>query len=363
MIYDAVIIGAGPAGALLAYLLARRNRKTIVLDRARFPRYKACGGGLTMKAINLIPFDVEPVIESAASGGILAYKGKPLVKVDHERVVAKYVMRDKFDHYLITMAQEAGAEFVDDVSIKEITQNADVVTIYSDKKDISARFLAGADGVNSKVAKQLGLLKQRQTGIALEAELIVEKEALDEMGSYALFDFGAIPHGYGWIFPKRDHFSVGVFQASPLVVNDLKNIFNHFIDTQPILKKSQISTLRGHKIPLGGHCERLHSGNVLLVGDAANLADPWLGEGMYYALRSVRIAAEVLDYCLNGASTDLQYYTDRVNSEINDTLKHAGPLGKLVYAYPKFLSWVLSRSQIMQDAIFDTLRGNYDFLS
>ena len=209
------------------------------------------------------------------------------------------------------------------------------------------------------VAKKLGLLADRKTGVALEAEVLVPKESLDHQSTYALFDFGIIENGYGWIFPKRDHFSVGVYYAKETKIKGLNQSLNSFINCQSILQGYEIKNIKGHQIPLGGNGSRLHTSNGLLIGDAANLADPWLGEGMYYAFRSARIASEEIDLFLSKINYPLTNYTGRINSEIISQFKHARTLSNLVYHFPHLLSKILSKSPIMQKAIFDTMRWGY----
>jgi len=359
--YDVIIIGGGPSGSLLAFLLSKKGYSNLILEKEKLPRYKACGGGLTMKSINLLPFDVSPVIENAAKGGILTYQGNELFRVDHKNVVAKYIMRDVFDNYLIKMALNEGTEIIDAVNIKNIELNNKESSINTSNGLFKSKILIGADGVYSLVAKYFGLQQNRRTGIALETEISIPEKALKQQGSYALFDFGAIEHGYGWIFPKQSHVSAGIFYANHNNINNLKIYLEKFIANHHILKDHNIINIKGHKIPLGGNATQLHTEHGLLIGDAANLADPWLGEGIYYALRSATIAAEEIDLYLKLHGYTFSNYTKRINEEIVKQLKHASILSKLVYRYPFGLSKILSHSTIMQKGIFDTMRGDIGF--
>lgn len=359
--YDVIIIGAGPAGSLLAYLLSQKGYSNLVIEKKKLPRYKACGGGLTIKAIDQLPYKIDSVIENAASGGILTYKGHPLFKVDHKNVVAKYVMRDQFDSYLIQKATEIGTELIENVTVTNISNNSHLISVDVSGKIYISKILVGADGVNSFVAKHFGLLTDRRTGVALEAEVFVPKKSLEQQSTYALFDFGVIKNGYGWIFPKSDHFSVGVYHAKETKIKGLNQSLNAFIKCQSILQGHKIKGIKGHQIPLGGIDSVLHTSNGLLLGDAANLAEPWLGEGIYYAFRSARIAAEEIDLFLSKENYPLTHYTERINSEIVSQFKHAKTLSNLVYRFPHRLSNILSKSPIMQKAIFDNIRGDISF--
>lgn len=360
-IYDIIIVGAGPAGTVLAYLLAKIGLKVLILEKARLPRYKTCGGGVTFKTVDHLPFDATPALQQEASGGIISYGGKPLLKTPVRRPFAWLVMRDAFDNFLAQEAQKAGAELIDSVPVENIEQTSNYIIAQTNIGKFTGLFIAGADGVNSTVAHLLGLLPKREVGIAIEAEIEVPSKALEEQGQYATFDFGAIPHGYGWVFPKSDHLSVGVFYASTGKVNDLRQTLHKFIACQPVLQQHRQLSLHGHQIPLGGVFETLHLGRALLLGDAANLADPWLGEGLFYAVASAQIAAQVIEALLEQGRADLSSYTQKVNAEIVQQLAYAQRLANVVYHFPHYGSQLISKSSLMQNLIFGVIRGDYTF--
>lgn len=361
IIYDLIIVGAGPAGTVLAYLLAKAGLRVLILEKAPMPRYKTCGGGITAKTINNIPFDITPVLDKQATGGIVTFGGKLLLKTLLKKPVAWLVMRDEFDYFLSQEAQRAGADLIDGTLVEKIDQQADRVVVYTAAGKFFGSFLAGADGVNSTVAHSLGMLQNREVGTAIEAEIEVDPAALEEQGLFATFDFGATPHGYGWIFPKRDHLSVGVFQASTAKARDIRKSLNKFIDCQPVLNRHRQIDIHGHRIPLGGTFVNLHLGRVFLLGDAANLADPWLGEGLYYAVTSAQIAASVIEALFSQGRMDLSIYTQRINAEIVQQFAYARRLAGIVYQFPRFSSQLISKSPLMQTLIFGSVRGDFTF--
>jgi geranylgeranyl reductase family protein len=356
--WDVIVVGAGPSGAVLAYLLAKRGLQVLLLEKAAFPRYKTCGGGVTWKAMQNMPFDASPVYEHAASGGILSYKGRELLRAAQGWTIAWTAMRADFDYFLVQKAVQAGAQLKDGLAVKSIEQDELTVTVHSDQGDFQSRLLAGGDGVNSIVARSLGLLKDRPTGAGLEAELEVSSQAKQAQGAYASFDFGALPHGYGWIFPKRDHLSVGVFHASTHKVPDLRHALDHFIASQPVLRETKVLHIQGHRIPLGGNRDKLHQGRALLVGDAANLADAWIGEGIYYAILSARLAAEAMYAALRDDRPELSEYTRQVHRQITPLLVQARQFAEVVYLLPEVCSVMLGSSPWMQEVLFSALRGN-----
>ena len=359
--YDIIIVGAGPAGSVLAYQLAKLGLQVLIIEKAHLPRYKTCGGGLTFKARQNLPFDVAPVIELEAAGGIFSYAGRYTGVIDTQRPLAWLVMRDRFDHFLVQQAVQAGAVLWDGLAVNDFEQQDGLVRIHTPRAKISGRVLVGADGVNSLVARSAGLLPQREVGFAIEAELAVPASALDQQGPYVTFDFGALPRGYGWIFPKSDHLSVGVFHARPGKAVGLRGYLDSFIASQPVLAENEALSTRGHPIPLGGKQALLHKGRLLLVGDAANLADPWLGEGLYYAILSAKIAAAVIWEAFESGSLDLSDYTTRINDRIIEQLFQARIFAWLVYRLPSLGIMLMAKSEYLQAAVLDVIRGDSTF--
>jgi geranylgeranyl reductase family protein len=359
--YDVIVVGAGPSGSLLAHYLASSGVSVLLLEKARFPRYKVCGGGLTQKTIRAIPFDISSVIEKDEVGGCVTFGGRLVMRMEVKPAVASLVMRDRFDALLAHQAQRAGAHLVEGEAVTKVTDRCGWVEVVTASSEYAARVVAGADGVNSTVARCVGLLASRRVGVALQAEIPVDQASLDLQGNYATFDFGALPWGYGWVFPKRGHVSAGVFQARQKKVPRLRWYLDRFLASQAALRGGEPFRVQGHLIPLGGTRETLHRGSVLLVGDAANLADPWLGEGIYYAVRSGKIAAEVILDALAADRPRLDKYTIRVQAEIGRELAAAARLARAVYQWPRVGSNLIKRSPSTRQVILAAMRGDIRF--
>lgn len=359
--FDVIVVGAGPAGAVAAYHLAGQDLNVLLIDRQDFPRYKPCGGGVPIHTLQELPFDVKPLLEFCAEGGVVAYHGQNRLKVKLQNEFAWLAMRDSLDTFLLDKARDAGVHCQTGVRALEVRETAEYVEVNTSKETFTARYLIGADGVNSMTARNLGLLPNRRVGVAIEAEIAVPEAALQSQGKYATFDFSALPHGYGWIFPKRDHLSAGVFQASEQKAPHLVEDFTRFIKSMPVLKEYKILRLHGHRIPLGGEDGPLHTRRCLLAGDAANLADPWLGEGIYYAVRSARIAAEIIGQAIENSSTNLSLYSNRIHQEIQKDFRYARRFALLVYRFPGLATSLISRSQKMQQDVFLCIRGDLSF--
>jgi flavin-dependent dehydrogenase len=272
------------------------------------------------------------------------------------------VMRSTFDDYLIKQAVSAGSRLQTGCRVINVMQNGDHVVAYTKTGKFRARVLVGADGVNSKVADTVGLLPKRRTGVAIEAEIAIPKSVIQRCGKDVTFDFGALRNGYGWIFPKQEHFSVGVFQANTRKAPEIKQSLDHFIKQQEHLEDHKILQSQGHRIPLGGERAILHKDRVLLIGDAANLADAWMGEGIYYAVRSAMISANVIHKALTqGGNVQLDHHTSQVNSTLIPHLQNARDLARIVYSFPYLCSRLLQRSHRIQEIAFGAVRGTHTF--
>ncbi len=139
----------------------------------------------------------------------------------------------------------------------------------------------------------------------------------------------------------------------------MKRQLERFIAQQEILRDCHVLSIHGHRIPLGGAFHPLHSGRTLLVGDAANLADAWIGEGIYHAVRSAHIAAEEIPAILESSPFDASRYTKRIRAEIVSELKAARRFARLVYRYPRECSVALACSPQMTKLSLATFAETY----
>jgi flavin-dependent dehydrogenase len=173
-----------------------------------------------------------------------------------------------------------------------VTEQVDRVTVETaDGAMYEGRFLIGADGAKSVVARDLRLRRGHAQAAAVEAEVPVAPELLARFGSDMTFIFGEIREGYLWIFPRADHLNVGigVFRPKP---GELQATLARVMARYGIpVARSQ---LRGHPLPYYTHREPISTARALLVGDAAGLIDPLTGEGIRLAIKSGRLAAQAI---------------------------------------------------------------------
>jgi len=357
--FPVIIVGGGPAGSMAGYHLANAGVEVLILDKSVWPRRKVCGGGLTHRALLEIPFDISSILHAAVEWGTIASGGRELFDIKGSRPISYLVDRPSFDAELVNRAIKKGAIFHPAERVIAI-KNKDPIEVHTNKSAYSCDYLIGADGVHSLVAKTFDLIPDRKTSLAYEARLEYPSQPDRQLPMGIAFDFGTIFWGYGWIFPKKDHLNVGVCRSWPMEKVSKKHLMR-FINQHASLRELPIIDIRAYPVPLGGKSYRLDCGNLLLVGDAANLADPWLGEGLDYAITSGRIAVETIIDNLQGSTGDLSGYSKRINHTLVKQFKYARRFSLLVNALPDLNTAILKVSHTVQNMVIDLLRGEKSY--
>ena len=137
--YDAIVVGAGPAGSTAAYRLASAGADVLLLDRARFPRDKPCGGGVTGRAARLLPFSIEPVVEHVVSAVDLRLRYRKSLARGNGDPLVYMTQRKRLDHFLVQKAVEAGAELREGVKVSDLEVRADGVAVEGIEADVLDR--------------------------------------------------------------------------------------------------------------------------------------------------------------------------------------------------------------------------------
>jgi geranylgeranyl reductase family protein len=338
--FDAIVVGAGPAGSVTAYRLARAGAKVLLVDRARFPRDKPCGGGLTIRAVRELPVDPAPVVEASVDTFQLGLDYRRGIERRSSEPLVLMTQRRRLDALLAERAAEAGADFRDVQKVSKVTLDDEGVRVDRAR----ASFLVGADGANGVTAKALGLGALRGHGVALEGNAEADFDR-----TKAAVQLGSVPGGYAWIFPKEEHVNVGVGgweHQGPRLREHLARLCGEYgIDA------TRLTDVRGHRLPMRAPGSKLVRGRALLVGDAAGLIDPLSGDGMYEAFVSARLAAEAI---LEG---EVERYEPRLDAELARTLA-ASWKAKLAFDRFPRLTYAIARAPLVWPFFEGFVRGD-----
>ena len=291
--YDVLIAGAGPAGSATAIHLARGGASVLLADRARFPRDKPCGGGITGRALRQAPCAVDPVVEHVVDTFELRLDYKRSFRRTSPEPLILMTQRRRLDAYLAEQAVAAGATFRDGARVADVRIGADYVTATVGGDPVAASVLVGADGANGVVAKAAALDGGIVRGVALEGNVPWELLDRDRYARTAVVELGSPRGGYGWLFPKGDHANLGVggWASEGPSLRDHLAVLSRAHGVAP----DALTDLRGHRLPMRRvGAATPATGNVVLVGDAAGLVDPLSGDGIYEAFTSARLAAEAI---------------------------------------------------------------------
>ncbi len=356
--FDAIVVGAGPAGSTAARELAAAGARVLVLDRATFPRYKACGGGIPLRTERLLPFPIDSVIEDSVSHLDVAHRGQMRFTRDSGTPFAHMVMRDRFDALLLDHATRAGAEFRPGTTVRALDRNGQVTVRGEDGFGAEASFLVCADGAHSPVGRMAGLGGDIPECAAWEVEVAAPEAIRRRFRSTALIELGYHPWGYAWLFPKAGVLSIGIVLPREQA-GAMKDCVNAYIERLG-LSGAAVEIRRGHKIRFRRGHERVVDGNVLLTGDAAGLADEFTDEGISYAIESGRLAARNVLRALSGDGTLARYECD-IDREVMRELRAARTIGFMFYGMLRRAPrrWMLANAHLpfLWNAFFAVQKG------
>ena len=357
--YDVIIIGAGVAGASAAYELARNGAEVLVLEKEKLPRYKTCGGGIVHRAIEKLPFNIDGVVERNFNTiDIYDHETNLLFNVTREKPVIIMMMRADLDNLIISEAVKRGAKVNDGVKAIRVVNNNEDVEVVTGSTTLKADFVIAADGASGISAKISGMNKNIFRAPAIECEVYLPDDKFDYYKKSTRFDFGFIPHGYAWVFPKRNHLSVGIASMKKLKVNLNDYLKKYFA----MLGFNDIANIEkhGHLIPINLlHLKPVFK-RILLTGDTIGLADPITTEGISYAIESGQLAAKAV---IEGSKDKIKVekiYTKSLKPLFNE-LKYARILAWFVHGSPYIRRFVFKHygkklSELLADVIMGEIK-------
>jgi geranylgeranyl reductase family protein len=307
---DVVVVGAGPAGTAAAVTLRRSGRSVLVVDKARFPRDKCCGDGLTTLALRELDrlglqpdtvegwYDVDAAWLRSPSGRDVRV---PLPTTGRYAAVAPRVA---LDHALVQHARAAGVEVLDGSGFSGIdTSHPDHVDVEVEGLGIvRARYVIAADGMWSPVRKAVGAALPGYRGewhAFRQYARNVTGPAAERL--IVWFEADLLP-GYAWSFPlpgSRANIGFGVLRDGERRVQDMADLWRDLLTRPHVVEALGAGfELEGRHTawPIPARVDEiaLTAGRVLFVGDAAAASDVMTGEGIGQALLTGRLAAEAV---------------------------------------------------------------------
>jgi geranylgeranyl reductase family protein len=349
--FDVLIVGAGPAGSFAAERLARGGARVALFDGRPAGEAKACGGGVTSKALKAWPFLLEAGGRAVTEVEMVSPAGDG-VRLKLAEPFAIY-SRCAFDSYMRGRAERAGAR-VFDCRVSASTARDDEgrwVVRSREGEGWRGRVLVAADGANSAIAKRLaGPLSNSDMEVAFGYRAPLNEA--DVAPTVIAFLPGWA--GYAWAFPRLDHISFGIATAQDAFEHKTldRMLWDFMVGYYREREKGGASSGKGLSLEGEGDVEerlravaeryaaripglapetldaRLAAGeDWALLGDAAGFADPVTGEGIYYALRSAELFAEAY---LEG---DVKSYERRWRANFGGELRRASKMRRRFYGH------------------------------
>ena len=354
---DVLVVGGGPAGAATSYWLAKAGHHVTCVERKTFPRDKTCGDGLTPRAVKqltdmglydaLTPYHRYTGLRAVAHGVTLELQWpKHPIYPDHGFVVRR---RD-LDQLVFAHAADAGAHCHQGTeAVTPLLTNGLVTGAVVKQKatgttrEIRARYVAVADGANSRFGRALGTARNRDYPQGMAIRTYYESPLHDDPWIESALDVrdrngNSLP-GYGWIFPVGNGtINVGIGLLSTFrdwrSVNT-SHLMAEWAATAPaywgIDPDNPVAPPTGGRIPMAGSVNPKVGPTWAVVGDAAGSVNPFNGEGIDYAYETGRLVADLLDESLrSGDGMALQRYPHLLEEEYGLYFKVARLFAKVI---------------------------------
>lgn len=344
MLYtDVLIIGAGPAGASLAYQLQKSNIKTILVDRAEFPRDKLCAGGLTFKSIELYweiyGESMTAFTSQSKSIEIYSSDSHKMGASDSLTYPLTFVNRKDFDNMLVQKYIDAGGTFLPGHTIDTIYEKQRHIT-FKNGETVSYTSLVGADGAMSQIRREI-FGEDIKLALCFEEPILPSKTVQIYLSYYK--------NAYAWKFPSN--IGIGGYTKDKEETRALIDTFDQFVLDQ---KGSKRTTTHGAFLPYGDYVKKPAKRDVYLIGDAAGFVDPLTGEGLYFAFLSAKLLAKA--FLARRTSTE-DAYLSAVSTQIQQVITNT-VIFKKVFLHPVLFKLFRNRNKFVK-FVMDNLISRY----
>ena len=340
MVYDVIVSGLGPAGMAFLKSISGTGLKILALERETFPKKKPCAGGITEKAYKLLDF-LFPGIESTfrvSSNRIEFYYKRKMVELKTPFAKTYFTKREDFDYFLFDSLPHEEFEIHTGEATLDVEKLRDqLVIVKTNKATYKCKVLIVSEGVNSKTAAKFKL--KRDIGFTYETEIDRDIE------ERVIIDFSRVSWGYYWAFPKGGFTTTGVGEfRSKKVIKDIKKVLL-YLNSKHGFGLSKITWERGFPIPAGKRKNDVYRDRILFLGDSGGLVDPLTGEGIYYAIRSGIIAADVVESAFTeGDFSKLPNYKKKIDKELGEEFFWARIVGSFFFPFKRMNVFLLGRS-------------------
>jgi geranylgeranyl reductase family protein len=363
--YDVAIIGAGPAGTACALALQNSGLQVVLIDKATFPRDKACGDAVPVMAFKAMDH-INPewgqamrnFLDKTEISAAEAYmpNGKSL-----KRTWSGYTCNSKridFDNFLLQLVRtNTNTTIIENKRVESVEVSNDyVVFTLQDETTLKASVIIGCDGANSVITRQLGKFDFRGDHIATAVRCYFHGIEGLQKGVNEVHFFKEFMPGYFWIFPLENGWAnvgFGVFSDKTGHNKDklnlreaIQTITTSFPSIAPRFRDAKSTdSYKGFALPLGTRKRKISGKRFMLCGDAAALIDPIGGNGIDNAMWSGSLAAEQAIQCFrNGdfSATHMKKFDKAVYKKIGSQLFYSTCLMRLFQRFPSLFNKIAS---------------------
>lgn len=383
---EVIVVGAGPAGISAAITVARAGYEVILIERGKFAGSKNMfGGAIYASAVKEIFPDFEKSAPLERKNiehkyAILGDNDSTIVsyRKNHEEAVSYTVIRGKFDRWMAEEAKKEGVILVEETVVRELlVEDEKVVGVKTELEDYYADIVILADGVNSLLAKQIGLrddIEPKDVAISVKEVIKLDKDKIndrflvndDEGCIYEIFGGSMLGKlGLGFIYTNKDSVSIGLgvtldeFTKAKIKPYELLAKLKEHPTIAPLISGGETVEYSAHLIPEGGYKKipTLSGAGVMIVGDAAMLVNNMHWEGTNLAMISGKLAGETAVVALSKKD-----YSEDALARYQDSVEKSF-ITKDLYAYRELMDIMHDKKDVFLDVYLRKVNAFFEMFT